>query len=216
MQQFFHCPDLLIHFLLLSKKCILPDFSLIDKILQKFKTTLQFSFEFHFFQLCKFPGSGSFRLLKLYSVQILGDTAAHLIIFLISVPCRILKFLLHLLIKPCVKNLPEDLPTLHSSRKKKFLEIPLCDHGNLGKLFIVKPKKFLNRSGYISCLCHRLAFIWIGQLRFCFSERQPCTSFLGGHIFRAPENLIFFSLVGKLKLHKRLRGSIRIFAAKHG
>ena len=70
--------------------------------------------------------------------------------------------------------------------------------------------------GHISGFCHRLPLIRVYQLCLCFPESQSCTSFLRCHIFRTAKNLIFFSLIGKNKLHKSLCFNVCIFAAEHG
>ena len=216
MQYIFHCANLLIHLLFLFQKLAFPFFSLINKALQNLKAPLQLTFEFPLFQFCKFLCFCPFSLPELHPVQILCNASAHFIVLLISGLCRLLKLQLYLLINPCMKDLPEYLPSLHCSCKKQLLEISLCDHGDLGKLLVVKSKQFFDGSCHISRLCHGLTLIWINKLCLCFPESQSCAPFLWCHIFRTSKDLIFFSLIRKNKLHKSLRGSVCILASEHG
>ena len=63
-------------------------------------------------------------------------------------PHIILQPVLYLLIHPRMKNLPEYHTPLRRPRQQQLLEIPLGNHGNLGKLSVIQPNQLHN------CLRH--------------------------------------------------------------
>ena len=115
-----------------------------------------------------------------------------------------------------MKNLAKDLPSLGSTCKKKFLKIPLGDHGDLGKLLIVKSKQLCHCPCHFPRLCHRLSFIRIIKFRFCLAKGKTGSSFFGCHIFRASEYPVLFPLVRKNKFHKSLCLGGCVLASEHG
>ena len=187
---------------------------LLQKLLEKLQASPHPSFKLHLAQAFQLQADLRTALTD-PPRQILADAPAGLVIFLPPFLRRVPQPVLHLLVQPGMKDLPEDLPPFLGSRQQKLLKIPLGDHGDLGKLPVIQPDHLLHRPGHLPHPCHRLPAVKKGQLRVRFLHRVPGPPPLRPEILRIPPDPIPFFPIDKFQLHEGRLLLPGIFASKH-
>ena len=88
---------------------------------------------------------------------------------------RLLQFLVAL----GAEQLPEDLAPLLRGGIEQAGELPLRDHGDLGKLVVVQSDDINDSGSYLLGFGHRRAAVGIGQGGICFFSGESLAPCLG-------------------------------------
>ena len=128
-------------------------------------------------------------------------------------------FLLHPLLKlpeaAGLEDLPEDLDAILGLGLQKAQEVPLGDHGNLGKLAAVEPQKLRHRRRHLLPAGEGLAVVGEAQKRLGLLHRKARAPLLGALVLRGAAHRIFPAPAQKGELHKGGLAGLGIVAAKH-
>ena len=161
--------------------------------------------------------------LGLGQVILLTDDAADVLLHTgpgsLTVSLELSRFALHSFLEhhivPGLEDLPEDLLAAPGVRQQQLEEIPLGDHGDLGKLAAAQADDPDDLSVHLPGLGHQAA-VREGQLRVRLLDGGAAALFGQPFIFRVPADRIGLSAVGKDQLH--LRGGLRpgVLGAEHG
>ena len=125
---------------------------------------------------------------------------------------RLLQFLVAL----GAEQLPEDLAPLLSGGVEQPGELPLRDHGDLGKLVVVQPDDINDSGSHLLGFGHRRAAVGIGQGGIRLFSGESLAPGLGAQILRVAPDGVPLPPHLKFQLHKGGCAGVCIFAAEHG
>ena len=114
-----------------------------------------------------------------------------------------------------MKNLSENLRPLNRSRQKEFLEISLCDHGNLRKLTIIQADQLFHCTSHFTGFCYRRSLVRKLQYCICLLNGHALSPFLWSYIFWISGDFIWLSMIQEGQFHKSRCLGLCILAPKH-
>ena len=122
----------------------------------------------------------------------------------------LLQFFLQDLVAARLEQLPEDSLALLGIRQQKLQEVPLGNHGDLGKLVSIHPEDFPDGRVYLPYLRNQAA-VGQGKLRVRFLEDYAAAPLRRALILRVPADRVTPVPVCKGQLHKGRRVRSRVF-----
>ena len=150
-----------------------------------------------------------------HAADILPDAPPFVFTFTGEFPDVVLQSLLKDLIVAGMEDLAENRLAVLRLGQQQAQEVPLGDHGDLGKLVPVDAENVLDGCGHFPLLCHSSA-VWADELGFRRLFRRAGSAAFCSLVFRLSRHGILLPRVGERQCHEGRPSRVGVLGPQHG